>query len=98
MFHSTKQFNQDISGWDTSNVTDMISMFLLAKQFNKNISSWDTSNVTDMSYMLYGASSFNQDISSWNVNKVILHINFSVNSGIKDYKKLPKWNINHKTS
>ena len=41
-------FNEDISGWDVSNVIDMNGMFNFASAFNQNISSWDTSNVIDM--------------------------------------------------
>ena len=38
-------FNQDISNWDVSNVTDMNYMFTNAKKFNQDISSWDVNNV-----------------------------------------------------
>ena len=60
---SGSSFNQDISSWDVSNVTDMSYMFS-GSSFNQDISSWDVSNVTDMRSMFFG-SSFNQDISSW---------------------------------
>ena len=56
MFYSAYKFNQDISNWDVSNVTDMRSMFYVAQSFNQDIGSWNTSNVTDMSYMFYDAS------------------------------------------
>ena len=57
-------FNEDISNWDTSNVTNMSSMFEGAASFTGNlgpgdISLWTTLNVTDMSSMFRGASSFN---------------------------------------
>ena len=68
---STDQsFNQDISSWDVSNVTDMSVMFFGASSFNQDISSWDVSNVTTMYFMFGKAESFNQDISSWDVSKV----------------------------
>jgi surface protein len=41
-------FNQDIGGWDTSNVTLMYGIFDGAAAFNQDISGWDTSNVTDI--------------------------------------------------
>ena len=40
-------FNQDISGWDVSNVTNMDGMFLGNQYFNQDLSSWDVSNVTN---------------------------------------------------
>ena len=58
---SKSSFNGDISGWDTSAVTDMGAMFNLAYAFNQDISQWDTSKVTDMLGMFNGASAFNQD-------------------------------------
>ena len=41
-----------ITGWDTSNVTNMSNMFFSSRSFNQNISSWDTSSVTNMQNML----------------------------------------------
>ena len=63
-------FNQDISGWDISNVIDISSIFLGATSFNQDISSWDTSSVTSMASTFFGATSFNQDISTWDTSNV----------------------------
>ena len=63
-------FNQDISTWDVSSVTDMNGMFSDQYFFNGDISSWDVSSVTDMSGMFSGSGDFNQDISSWDVSNV----------------------------
>ena len=40
-------FNQDISNWDVSNVTNMGLMFQYATVFNQDISSWSVENVTN---------------------------------------------------
>jgi surface protein len=63
-----RSFNQDISSWNTSNVTHMKAMFRDARSFNQDISSWNISNVSmgDMRAMFQDARSFNQDLSSWN--------------------------------
>ena len=44
-------FNNDISGWDTSSITNMSHMFLGASAFNQPLDNWNVSNVTDMSAM-----------------------------------------------
>ena len=64
------QFNQNISGWNTSNVTDMSAMFYAAVFFNKDIGNWDTSSVTDMSNMFRLALTFDQNIGNWDTSNV----------------------------
>jgi len=63
-------FNQDISEWNTSNITDMQGAFFANSRFNQDISTWDTSSVTNMSFLFNLASSFNRDLSNWDVNNV----------------------------
>lgn len=55
----------DISKWDTSNVTNMFSMFDGATKFNQPLDKWDVSNVTDMSYIFEEAKKFNQPLNNW---------------------------------
>jgi len=70
MFRDAREFNQDISRWDVSKVTNMQSMFWDAWEFNQDISVWNVSGVTDMSLMFHDAHKFNRDISGWDVSKV----------------------------
>lgn len=62
--------SSNITGWVTTNVTNMSKMFKGAIAFNQNISSWNTQNVTTMADMFNGATAFNQNISSWNTQNV----------------------------
>ena len=68
MFGGARNFNSDISGWNTQSATSMNNMFT-ETSFNQNISDWNVSNVTDMSGM-FNTSQFNQDISGWDVSNV----------------------------
>ncbi len=70
LFESRRDFNQDISNWDVSKVTDMSFLLYWLEAFNHDISNWDVSSVTDMTGMFTDAESFNLDISNWDVSSV----------------------------
>lgn len=63
-------FNQDISGWDVSNVNNFRWMFFDNTVFNQPIGSWNTSSATDISFMFYNAEAFNQPIGGWDTSHV----------------------------
>ncbi|MEZ4950371.1 MAG: BspA family leucine-rich repeat surface protein [Saprospiraceae bacterium] len=71
MFRAATSFNQDLSGWNVSNVTNMGGMFSAATSFNQNISGWNVSSVTNMWEMFNNANAFNQDIGNWMIANVI---------------------------
>jgi len=59
-----------VSGWDTSNLTNMSYMFASATGFNRPIGSWNTSAVTTMRQMFGSTTAFNQNISAWDTSSV----------------------------
>lgn len=67
-YYST--FDDDISSWDLSTVTDTHEMFHQYNSFNQDIGSWDVSNVVDMSNMFSTCYVFDQNLNSWDVSNV----------------------------
>tara|TARA_B100000886_G_C20313720_1_gene444968 strand:- start:184 stop:894 length:711 start_codon:yes stop_codon:yes gene_type:complete len=92
MFAGCESFNQDLSMWDISNVTEITGMFENASSFNQDISNWNVSNILYMSSLFENASSFNQDISNWNVSAVEIMSAMFQNAVIFD-QDLSLWNI-----
>ena len=69
MFRWTAKADPNVSNWDTSKVTDMEGMFLLASA-NPDVSKWNTSNVTNMKGMFDRAGNADPDVSNWDTSKV----------------------------
>lgn len=66
-FAYANAFNQDISGWNTSNVTNMAGMFESSVSFNRSLASWNISKVTNMTDMFKKVVSYsmsNENYSS----------------------------------
>ena len=62
----------DLSGFDTSNVTDMCGMFFNCSGLTTlDLSGFDTSNVMDMRVMFHGCSGLTTlDVTGWNTSNV----------------------------
>ena len=62
--------HQNISKWNTSNVTNMRRMFVGCSTFNQTLN-WDTSKVTDMSSMFADCTAFDARFGDkWDTSKV----------------------------
>jgi len=66
-FYGAAKFNQDISKWDVSKVTDMQSMFNFATSFNIDLSHWNLASLRLMGSMFNSATKFDQSLCgiSW---------------------------------
>ena len=89
-------FNQDISKWDVSHVTNMGGMFDYATLFNQDISNWNVSNVINMSCMFMDATSFNQPLNSWDVSNVLDMYNMFGNATSFN-QDINNWNVSSVT-
>lgn len=70
MFYNCKAQILDLSGFNTSNVTDMQGMFFECKAQTLDLSNFNTSNVTDMSNMFLLCRAETLDLSSFNTSNV----------------------------
>jgi surface protein len=68
MFSGCTSFNEDLSGWDVTNVTEMEGTFEGAILYNQDLSGWNVSNVTNFARMFKGAIAFAQDVEPWDTS------------------------------
>lgn len=70
MFANCTKFNDNsVCSWDTSNITNMGSIFLFAAAFNRPVNSWNTKKVTTLA-SAFQQSAYNQTLGSWITSSV----------------------------
>jgi len=74
LFFGAKNFNGNVTKWNTGAVTDMSRVFSCSSGyegvFNQDLSDWDVSKVKNMYHMFSYQAKFNQDLSDWKVSQV----------------------------
>ncbi|MDB2688353.1 BspA family leucine-rich repeat surface protein [Luminiphilus sp.] len=74
MFYRASEFDQNLSGWITADVTTIAQMFQEAGKFTNGgdpgINNWDTGKVTEMNDAFDRAVLFNHDLSGWDTSEV----------------------------
>ena len=90
-FSGANIFNQDLNGWNTSNVSGWDQVFQGASAFNGNISNWTTTSGA-MTSMFADASSFNQNISGWNTSNT-QYVNGMFNGATNFNQDISIWNV-----
>ena len=72
LFVGKRDFNEDISDWDTSRVTNLYETFSYAESFTGDISRWDVSKVWKMFGLFNGAYSDNLSLKHLTIVVFIL--------------------------
>ena len=101
LFAFNEDFNEDISGWNVSGVTDFSSLFWEANSFDQNLGKWDVSRAETMKCMFCGAKSYRgAGLEQWGNKLHHVHdmYNMFEGSGIRsDVVSLNGWNVSSVT-
>jgi len=92
-----KKRHGNISGWNTSEVTDTSCLFKGAVDFNEPIGNWDMRNVTNMTDMFCEATSFNQPLRKWKVSKVT-NMSYMFYGATSFNQPIEKWKVSKVTN
>ena len=95
MFHNMNSLKKlDLSSWDTSKITTMISMFGRTHSMNElNLSNWNTGNVTRMNQMFWQANSLeNLSLSHFDTSNVTTMVNMFRDMANLQTLDLSGWN------
>tara|TARA_R110001583_G_scaffold131713_2_gene283534 strand:- start:1867 stop:3597 length:1731 start_codon:yes stop_codon:yes gene_type:complete len=106
MFNACFAFtgNESMKDWDTSNITNMGSMFRDSPNFNVSALNWDVSNVTTFSTMFYNAGGatttgvFNGRLDNWDFSAGTSLSNFMHGQRSFNNDSINSWNVSTITS
>ena len=96
LFENTS-FNQNINGWNVSNIEDFSSMFKNNTSFNQPLNNWNTEKANDLTNMFDGATAFNQPIGMWNV-ALAQYFDFMFLNATAFDQNLATWDISNTSS
>ncbi len=96
MFSGAELFNQDISHWDMSGVTDMMQMFSGARAFSQDLSDWNVSSLKSTQAMFAG-SVFNGGLN-WQNTGSLENTNYMFASNSTFNQDISSWDMSNVTS
>jgi surface protein len=91
-FVNCTAFNQPVSNWNTSSVTNMQSMMQDCPAFNQPVSNWNTSSVTNMRGVFNLCSAFNQSVSHWDTS-LVTDLSFFIQLGTAFKQSLASFSL-----
>lgn len=88
-----EEFNEDISGWDTSSVVTMAWTFFELKSFNQILNRWDVSNVVNFEATFFDAKSFSDIgiIQIWNLHRRAVVLDMFCGANAFKQRLTSKW-------
>ncbi len=106
MFNACTAFtgNESMKDWDTSNITNLSSMFRDSPNFNVSALNWDVSNVTAFTIMFYNSGgattsgSFNGRLDNWDFSSSNSLSNFMHGQRSFNNDSINSWNVSTITS
>jgi len=96
MFRGCTLFNEDIGGWDMSNVSNLYQMFINCVNFNRDLPWTVKSNAVTTQAIFEGCTNFNGDLSTWDVSGWTIFLNMFQNSGFNNNSILG-WDVSSAT-
>ncbi len=87
-------FNEDISNWQVSHVTNFNEIFSGATLFNQPLNNWNISNTNLLISLFNGATAFNQSLNNWDVSNV-LNLTSCFQNATSFNQPLNNWNVSN---